>query len=141
MKLNKNGWSIVTELVVLLIAIVLLVFVIFGLNKLGLIRNMNEALGVDVLPELVISGKKISYESVETELINASKDYVYDKYGENLLEDEIRIETSQLIKNSYISTIRDSNNKECTGYVIVKNAEVKSYRAYLKCSKYTTPGY
>ena len=142
MKLNKKGWGLVTELVVILIAIILLVYSVYGLNQLGLIRNMNDALGPGIKPDLVISGKTISYESVEGTLISASQEYVVDKYNNDFVGDQLVIRVSHLIKNGYISTIRDVKNKECSGYVIAtKNTTSISYTPYLKCKNYETAGY
>lgn len=141
MKLNKNGWGLVVEVVIILVVIILLVYAIFGLNKLGLIRNVNEALGSDVLPDLVISGKTLTYSVVENNLIEASKDYVDDNYNGDIYSDTT-IKISRLIKEGYISTIRDSDNNECSGYVMVTKASgVTEYSPYLKCSEYETQGY
>lgn len=141
MKFNKRGWGLVGELVVVLLVVAMLVYVIYGLNNLGLIRDMDKALGTDVFPDLVISGKTVSYSSVEDNLISASQKYVSDNYGNNI-DTAITIRVSHLIKNGYISTIRDKDNKECSGYVIVsKLDEDIIYTPYLKCDEYETKGY
>ena len=49
MFMNKKGWSLVGELLAFLVAVILLVYVIYMLNKLGLIRNINEALGASTI--------------------------------------------------------------------------------------------
>lgn len=141
MRINKKGWSLVAELIAILVAVILLVYAVYGLNQLGLIRNMNEAIPL-IKPDLIISGKTISYENVEDTLIDASKKYVEDRYNNDLVQNETILRVSHLIKNGYLSTIRDTKSKECSGYVmVVKNEEDVSYYPYLKCSNYTSEGY
>lgn len=141
MKVNKRGWSLVVELVAILIAVILLVYVVYGLNKLGLVRNMNEALP-GIKPDLIISGKTTSYQNVESDLIDASKKYVEVKYNGEFTGNEIVIRVSHLVKNGYMSTIRDTNGKECSGYImVIKSDGTIGYNPYLKCSKYASDGY
>ena len=61
--MNKRGWTLVGELVAFLIAVVLLVYVIFGLNKFGLVRDMDKAVP-GMKPTLIISGKHVNYDAV-----------------------------------------------------------------------------
>ena len=112
MKLNKNGWGLAVEIIIILGVIAALVWTIYGFNQLGLVKNMNEALGTDILPDLVISGEKVTYSIVEKDLIEASKAYVKDVYGDNINIDTT-IKLSRLIKDGYISTIRDKDNNTC----------------------------
>ena len=139
--MNKNGWTLVGELVALLIAVILLVYVIFGLNRMGLVRDMEEAIP-GVKPDLVIRGKQVNYDTVENDLIDASKRYVADKYSNSFDGEALIIRVSQLTKNGYMSTIRDNKNKVCSGYVRVFNDGVNYiYSPYLKCSQYVSEGY
>lgn len=141
MKLNKKGWGLAVEIIIILGVIVALVWAVYGFNKLGLVKDMNEALGTDILPDLIISGEKVTYSMAEDNLIDASKAYVKDVY-ENNLDIDTTIKLSRLIKDGYISTIRDENNNTCSGYVMVSNiSENINYDAYLKCKNYKTPGY
>ena len=141
MKLNKNGWGLAVEIIIILGVIAALVWAVYGFNQLGLVKNMNEALGTDILPDLVISGEKVTYSIAEKDLIEASKAYVKDVYGDNINIDTT-IKLSRLIKDGYISTIRDKDNNTCSGYVMVSNVlETVRYDAYLKCDDYKTPGY
>lgn len=141
MKLNKNGWGLAVEIVIILGVIAMLVYAIYGFNQLGLIKNMNQALGTDVLPDLIISGEKVTYSIAEQDLINATKAYVKDIYNDEISSDTT-IKLSRLTKDGYISPIRDKNNKACSGYVMVTNAsENITYAAYLKCDDYKTTGY
>ncbi len=141
MKLNKRGWGLVIELIIVLLAVIMLVYAIYGLNRMGLIRNLNEALGPGIKPDLVISGKTIKYETVEQSLIEAGEEYIKNNYN-NSIDSDIYIRVNHLVKNDYISTIRDSNNKECSGYVVAsKMSDAIKYTPYLKCSKYESGGY
>lgn len=140
MNLNKKGWSIVTELVVILIAVILLVYSIYGVNKMGLLRKSQWA--DNVKPELIIKGKKNNYGAVETELIEASKKYIWEKYDNDFIGEEIILRISHLNKSGYLSTIRDLNNKECSGYVKINKGNLEiSYSPYLKCNNYISEGY
>lgn len=139
--MNKKGWTLVGELVALLIGVILLIYAIFGLNRLGLVRDMNEAIP-GMKPTLIISGKQVNYDTFEKNLIEASKKYVADKYNNQFDDETIIVRVSQLIKNGYISTIRDNKNKTCSGYVRVHDDGVEYvYTPYLKCSQYTSSGY
>lgn len=141
MKLNKNGWGLAVEIIIILGVIVALVWAVYGFNKFGLVRNMNEALGTDILPDLIISGEKVTYSIAEKNLIDASKAYIKDVYGDTTNIDTT-IKLSRLIKDGYISTIRDKDNNACSGYVMVSNvSENVNYDAYLKCDDYKTTGY
>ncbi len=142
MKLNKNGWGLVTELIFILLAVILLVYAIYGLNRFGLVRDMDDALGPLNRPDLIVSGKKSDYSTVESELIESTKEYVEDKYGNVIEEEYVIVRISHLVKNGYIGTIRDTENNKCTGYVkVTNNFDVINYNPYLKCSKYETTGY
>ena len=139
--MNKKGWTLVGELIAFLVAVILLIYAIYGLNRLGLVRDIDEAIP-GVKPTLVISGKKVNYETVENNLIDATKKYVTDKYDNKFDSDVIIVRVSQLVKSGYISTIRDSKNKTCSGYVRVYSDGINNtYSPYLRCSQYTTYGY
>ena len=139
--MNKKGWTLVGELVAFLVAVILLIYAIYALNRLGLVRDIDEAIP-GVKPTLIISGKHLNYETVENNLIEATKKYVSDKYNNEFETDTIIVRVSQLVKNGYMSTIRDNKNKTCSGYVRVYNDGTNNtYSPYLKCSQYTSYGY
>lgn len=139
--MNKKGWTLVGELIAFLIAVILLIYAIFALNRLGLVRDMDEAIP-GVKPSLIISGKHVNYETVENNLIEATKKYVKDKYDNKFDSEVVIVRVSQLVKNGYISTIRDNKNKTCSGYVRVYNNGIdNTYSPYLRCSQYVSNGY
>ena len=138
--MNKKGWTLVGELVVFLIIIILLIYSIYGLYRFGLVKNINRAIP-GVKPQLVISGETVNYETAETELIEASKRYIYDKYNGSINGDVLILRVNHLIGEGYLSTIRDTNSKVCSGYVKVYNNGNLTYNPYLKCRKYTSFGY
>lgn len=141
MKLNKNGWGLAVEIIIILGVIAMLVYAIYGLNQLGLVKNMNQALGTDVLPDLIISGETVTYSIAEADLIAATKAYVKDIYNGDISSDTT-IKLSRLTKDGYMSPMRDKNNKSCSGYVMVTNVSQDIiYTPYLKCEDYKTPGY
>ena len=140
--MNKKGWTLVGELVVFLIAVILLIYAVYGIHTLGLLReDAGEIPGVK--PQLILGGKTVNYEYVEGVLVDATKRYVLDKYNNNFSGDTIVVRVNHLVKEGYMSTIRDSSRKTCSGYVeVFKTGESGlSYSPYLKCSKYTSFGY
>jgi hypothetical protein len=139
--MNKKGWTLVGELIAFLIAVILLVYSIYGLNRMGLVRDINKAVPL-LKPELIISGKNVNYDVVESDLIEATKKYVLEQYNNDFSEGTLIVRISHLIKNNYISTIRDNKNKTCSGYVKVIRGEYDlTYTPYLKCSEYVSAGY
>ena len=139
--MNKRGWTLVGELFAFLVVVILLIYAIYALNKLGLVRDMDEAVPVSK-PSLIISGKHLSYDTVENNLVEATKSYVKDKYDNKFDSEVIIVRVSQLVKNGYISTIRDNKNKTCSGYVRVYSDGISNtYSPYLRCSQYTSNGY
>lgn len=127
---DKKGWGLVSELLVILIVIVLLMYSAVGLNKLGLLRHDTKTNYYDK-PELVVSGKIVSYDQVEEKIIMA-----FSNYREKVNAETVTL--GELIENGYLETIRNKNNEECIGYA---NYNENKYNVYLKCGKYITPGY
>ncbi len=139
--MNKKGWTLVGELVVFLIIVIGLIYAVYGLGVLGLIRNSDKPTP-GVKPQLIISGRIVNYEVVEENLIEATRNYVYQKYNDSFNGDTIIVRVNTLIESGYISTIRDNKNKKCSGYVKVnKNDYNLEYKPYLKCSNYISVGY
>lgn len=139
--MNKKGWTLVGELFVFLIAIIFLIYSIYGLYRLGFVKSVDKAIP-GAKPQLIISGRIVNYESVESNLVNATKRYVFDKHNNSFNSDVIVVRVNTLIEYGYISTIRDSRNKKCSGYVkVYKNGSNLSYYPYLNCSTYTSIGY
>lgn len=124
-----------------LIAVIGLIYAVYGLGVLGLLKDSNKTIP-GVKPQLIISGKTVNYESVEANLIDATRSYVLDKYNNDFNGEVIIVRINTLIGSGYISTIRDNRNRKCSGYVkVYKNKYNLSYSPYLKCSNYTSVGY
>ena len=139
--MNKKGWTLVGELVVFLIAIIFLIYSIYGLYRLGFVEDIDKAIP-GAKPQLIINGKSTNYDNVEANLIDATKKYVFDKYNNDFSGETIIVRVSTLVESGYISTIRDSKNKKCSGYVKVnKGLNGLTYKPYLKCSSYISVGY
>ena len=139
--MNKKGWTLVGELFVFLIVVIGLIYAVYGFGVLGLMKEDNK-ITPGIKPELIISGKTVSYDAVESNLIDASKKYVFDKYNNNFSGEVIIVRINTLVESGYTSTIRDNRNKKCSGYVkIYKDNYSLSYSPYLRCSTYTSIGY
>ena len=139
--MNKRGWTLVGELFAFLVVVILLIYAIYALNKLGLVRDMDEAIPGSK-PTLTISGKHVNYDTVENNLVEASKKYVKDKFNDRFDDEVVIVRVSQLVKSGYISTIRDNKNKTCSGYVrVYSNGITNTYSPYLRCSQYISTGY
>lgn len=139
--MNKKGWTLVGELVVFLIVVIGLIYAVYGLGVLGLMKNENK-LVPGIKPQLIISGRTVNYETVESNLIDATKRYVFDKHNNDFNSDVIIVRINTLIEHGYINTIRDSRNKKCSGYVkVYKSGYDLNYYPYLNCSTYTSLGY
>ena len=139
--MNKKGWTLVGELVIFLIVVIGLIYAVYGLGVLGLMKNENKIVP-GVAPQLIISGRTVNYEVVESHLVDATKKYVFDKYNNDFNGNTIIVRINTLIESGYESTIRDSKNKKCSGYVKVYKTDYGlNYYPYLNCSTYTTLGY
>ena len=56
-------------------------------------------------------------------------------------EDSYVIVTSlELVELGYLDELKLEDD-ECSGYVIIRNEEVKEYEAYITCQAYTTKDY
>lgn len=125
MKLNKKGWALDIEIFYIGVFVLCLIIAIFGIIKLNLL------LGKDKV-------KNFNYETLETKLVAASKNYINDK--DKISENEI-ITSAELINKNYLDELKDGDNTDCSGYVEIKVSDTMEYKAYITCFDYTTKGY
>lgn len=125
MKLNKKGWALDIEIFYIGVFVLCLIIAIFGIIKLNLLLGRDK-------------NKNFNYETLETKLVNASKEYIDDK--DKISENEI-ITSSELISKNYLDELKDEDNTDCTGYVEVEVSDEMEYKAYITCFDYTTKGY
>lgn len=118
----KNNDSLVKKLGIIL-GIVIIIFCIF--------------IGIKLL-----SGSRISYESIESRMITAAKNY-YKKNPDKLPKEDggyVSIGTDRLIESKYLKSLdKLVKDKEatCTGEVTVtNNNDLLLYEANLNCGKY-----
>ena len=157
MKLNKHGWGIVSFLVFIAIFIICLLISAWGFRKLGLLDEEYHFVEFSQIKENRENMKKEeeskqkakeeketnSYSALEEKMVEAAKKYVKDFYDNTLGEATLNIKVSVMQDKKYLDTLKDSNNKKCSGYVSVskENDSSLTYIPYLKCKKYTSKGY
>ncbi len=71
----------------------------------------------------------------ETELANATRNYVNDYYKDINMGERLIIKLSTLRERSYI-TLND-----CRGYSVVKKGSTLEVQPFVKCSNYTSSNY
>lgn len=141
MKLNKDGWGFGAFFAFLGVFIVCLLISMWGLQKLGLLDENYHF--IDKTQEKKEEKKEVNYSSLREEMENASKKYIEKYYNNKLGIDTLYIRLSQLKSEGLIGDIKDSDDKNCSGYVAVfLDSENKiKYNGYLKCKNYETVGY
>ena len=122
---NKNGFTLVELLVVIIIILII---------------------GLIVTPKIIktIENNKLKiYKEQEKRLEEAGLKYIQNKYiSEN--ESEIKITKQELINSNYIEEIYDINDKTkiCNAYVIINNINtIPVAKGYISCDKYETENY
>ena len=117
--LNKRGWGLVEMLVASG------VLILFSMIAIYYVYTMYNNISDTV------------YALLEEKLENQAQIYL-DEYYEGQLVDEMVINRSTLSKHGLDVTLRDSDNRLCSGYVLYTNGTVKGY---ISCLEYETEGY
>lgn len=125
MKLNKKGWALDIEIFYIGIFVLCLIIAIFGIIKLNLLLGKDKT-------------KNFNYETLETKLVNASKNYIDEK--DKISENEI-VTSAELISRNYLDELKDGDDTDCSGYVEVEVSDTIEYKTYISCFDYTTKGY
>lgn len=135
--MNKNGWGLRAELLIILLFVICLAVACIGANKFGLLgKNDNP-----IIKEPTTENNTLFYEGLEDKLRVATREYYNVKYSNNT-EDIVIIKLSTLYSGGYISKLYDKNNKECDGYSkVVINNDISTIIPYIRCNNYTTSGY
>ena len=142
MKLNKNGWGIATEIIMIFGFILCLLIAIFYINRMGLLKTPEEG-GISGTIISKPSNKNTTYDDIENDMKSAAKAYVNHEY-DSLGIDTLIITVTRLVDSNYMDIIEDpdKSNNYCSGYVEVESVNDKViYSPYLNCSDYTTSGY
>lgn len=136
--MNKNGWGLRVELVIILLFLICLAMACIGLNKFGLLGKNDDP----IIKEPTTENIKLYYEGLEDKLRVATREYYNVKYNDNN-EDIVIINLSTLYNSGYISKLYDKNNKECNGYSkVINSGESSTIIPYIRCgNSYTTTGY
>lgn len=135
--MNKNGWGLRAELMIILLFVICLAIAGIGFNKFGLLGENDDPL----IKEPNTENNKLYYEGLEDKLRVGTREYYNIKYSNNT-EDVIIIKLSTLYNGGYVSKLYDKNNKECNGYSkVIVNDDTSTIIPYISCSNYTTSGY
>ena len=134
--MNKKGWWLRVELVIILLFVICLVIVSIGLNRLGLLGENPNA------PIQDVDRETFDYTVLEKNMVEATKKYFSEYYEYEMNDTEMIVRLSTLKYNGYISDLLDENGKSCSGYtkIISSNSGIV-YVGYIKCPKYTSQGY
>ena len=129
---EKNGWGLTVEILFLLLFLTCLLIAFIGIKKMGLFG------GEDTKNKI-----KVEYSEIETDLTEAGKRYVNEKYNNGLGEEILILRISYLKYNNYIDDVKDKDGNICSGYIeIYKNSSSNTvYMPYIKCKNYSTEGY
>ncbi len=134
--INKKGWGLSTELIFILIFVVGLFVAMIFANKFGILKNGTNDIYNDKIDNT-------DYKGMESIVLQATKKYVNNVYNNDIGENTLIVRISYLIKNGYLSELKDGNGKSCSGYISVINvSDISiSYNPYIKCKNYETIGY
>ena len=131
--MNKVGWGLRVELAFILLFLFCLLIATIGIHTLGLMEDKSGAY-IDLSP----SGSGYDYSVLESRVTNAASKYYSDYYPYGT-GGEIRVSVDTLIYDNYLNRLYDDKGSTCAGYArILSNGNIVSY---IKCPRYTTPGY
>ncbi len=137
---NKNGWGIVSVIVVLLFFVLCLIAAYLGITKLGLMNDVNKFFNPNYYnnTNTIYEKDALSYSNLETRVYHATKEYIEKEYLNNLYQDTLIIKVKTLKDKGYIKDF-----DMCSGYteVFKNDMGIIEYKPYIKCKKYTTEGY
>ena len=122
---NNKGWGTMEMLLLSCGLLLALLIAIFFINRL--FGSLDYAVG------------NKSYANMEINLESAARRYVED--NNITVDNTYRINAQTLIAANYISSLVDSNNNPCSGYVLVSNSTTYLYKGYISCNNYQTRNY
>ncbi|MBE6144959.1 MAG: hypothetical protein E7169_05235 [Firmicutes bacterium] len=138
--MNNGGWGlrVMIALCAVLVGALLIVVILISTGFFGLVKTNNK--GGSQIDE------SRTYNSMELQMINASKKYIKKFYNNELEEnDPLYIRVSSLQNEKLMDTLYDVKDSsiECSGYVkVIKINKETKYESYMKCgSNYTSEGY
>ena len=126
---NNKGWGTLEMILLcigLLIALIISIYFISVLYKsFGIETKTNK-----------------QYEDLEVKLSDAAKRYI----GVTNLRvpdgTTSKLTYEVLKEKGYIAELKDSNGKDCTGYVIIQNVDtINHFTSFIKCKNYTSNNY
>lgn len=138
--MNNQGWGLreMIALCAVLVGALLIVVILVATNFFGLVKPKT--------PNGSNIDETRTYNSMELEMIDASKKYIKKIYENNLeYNDPLYIKVTSLQNEKMLGNLYDVKDAgiECSGYVKVVKIETEVvYEPYMKCgSKYQSEGY
>ena len=126
MKLNNKGWGTLEMILIsgaLLIALIVSIYYIAKLYGSYDLSNSNRI-----------------YMDLETKLEGAARKYIKENNIQN--PSQYHLSLNVLQSGGFIGELKDKNNRNCDGYVIVNEINnVNYYKAYISCQDYVTINY
>ncbi len=88
----------------------------------------------------ILKNRYETYHVLEEKIIESAKDYAFEHVFFDPEDSEVTVTSEELIHLDYLDNL-EVNDDVCSGYVVIRNEDVKEYDAYITCSVYTTKGY
>lgn len=136
--MNNKGWGLNTMIILCVVLLgaflisIILISTMFGFDW----KNNSSSSQID---------KTRTYNSMELEMVNASKKYINHHYNNEIGDEPLHIRVISLQNDKFLGNLYDVKDAgiECSGYVkIYKQEDIIRYEPYLKCgSNYVTEGY
>lgn len=88
----------------------------------------------------ILKNRYETYHVLEEKIIESAREYAFHHVFFDPEDSEVVVTSEELIELGFLDNL-EVNDDECTGYVVIRNEDVKEYDGYITCSVYTTKGY
>lgn len=153
-KLNNRGWGLQAMMICVLVLMIALVIIAVLIQK-----TFGDMLNINGVPPTTVDNStnnkdenkdkptkptKLTYSDLENKVTSAARKYQKENYDDILDGEQISVTLKTLKREKLLEDIKDiqDNKTSCTGYALFKRKDDEiTYKAYIKCSNYTTDGY
>ena len=120
MKINNKGWGTAEISLALLLALIVAIYFISKLYGSFALSKSNKI-----------------YMDLEDKLASSARNFIKDSNIE--INDRYQVSYAFLKQNGYINDLKDANNEECNGYVLINKLSNRPYyKSYITCQNYST---
>lgn len=88
----------------------------------------------------ILKNRYETYQVLEEKIVESAKEYASHHVFFDPEDSEVVVTSEELVELGFLDNL-EINDDECSGYVVIRNEDVKEYDAYITCSRYTTTGY